>query len=90
MKPTEFADLIHKAQEVREASWDGSKYLLSQETVARSVVIAAKVPLDWTGVITLLNTTAWNDVQKWANKAKDFTLADLESMEAARISYEGY
>jgi hypothetical protein len=90
MKPTEFAEPIQRAQELKENSWDGKVYKINDSEAATTVVIAAKQPLDWAGVIALLNMVAWNDIQCWANAAKNFTLADYESMGAARISYGGY
>jgi len=81
MTPALLAKLVLESQAAREDSWKPATKRYS-ETIASAACLArmkmnrterklqnsTHIEHEWVGVVTLLNSTAWNDVQAWAKK----------------------
>lgn len=64
MDKKDLACAILRAQEIYEASWNGSRYTLSKEDAAYKAMRGDD--LDMCYIISTLITLDWNGVQNWA------------------------
>lgn len=64
--PYRVARAILKAQDYREESWDGKKYILNNSQAALCACSDLEVGLEWSKYIAHWNDLIWNDVQGWA------------------------
>ncbi len=63
----DLAYAIKRCQEIRECSFNGDDYDMSEEDSANRACLHANIPQECSGLLASIMKALWNDSQEWAD-----------------------
>jgi hypothetical protein len=65
MDPELFKEICLRAQKLRDESWNGTRYTLSNGEAADQATAEFPVDKRWSQIIFFINANVWNGIQFW-------------------------